>query len=87
MAHSFGGRALDWIDEKVYTNCYCQLNNDRIITRSMIGVEFTSCAIRGDIVEIGMETVKMGTTSMTIRCDVRNKHTEEKITKDEAIIF
>jgi|TARA_B110000240_G_C13477617_1_gene443818 acyl-CoA hydrolase len=53
----------------------------------MIGVEFTSCAIRGDIIEIGMETVKMETTSMTIRCDVRNKHTEEKITKDEAIIF
>lgn len=53
----------------------------------MIGVEFTSCAIRGDIIEIGMETVKMETTSMTIRCDVKNKHTEEKLQRTKLLFL
>ena len=44
-------------------------------------------AIRGDIIEIGMETVKIGTTSITIRCDVRNKRTEQVITSVEQIVF
>ena len=83
----FGGRVLDWIDEEAYIYCNCQLENDRIVTRSMSGIEFTSSAIRGDIIEIGMETVKIGKTSITIRCNVRNKRTEETITSVDAIVF
>jgi acyl-CoA thioesterase YciA len=83
----FGGRVLDWIDEEAYIYCSCQLNNDRVVTRSMSGVDFNSSAIRGDIIEIGMETIQFGKTSITIRCDVRNKRTEQSITSVDKIVF
>ena len=34
-----------------------------------------------------METVQTGKTSITIRCNVRNKRTEETITSADAIVF
>ena len=34
-----------------------------------------------------METVKFGTTSITVRCHVRNKRTEQVITSVEQIVF
>ena len=83
----FGGRVLDWIDEEAYIYCSCQLDNDRVVTRSMSNIDFLHSAIRGDIIEIGMETVNIGTTSITIRCDVRNKRTEQVITSVEQIVF
>ena len=33
----------------------------------MSGVDFISSAVRGDIIEIGMETIKFGKTSITIQ--------------------
>ena len=74
----FGGRVLDWIDEEAYIYCSCQLNNDRVVTRSMSNIDFKHSAIRGDIIEIGMETVSIGKTSIAIKCDVRNKRTEDR---------
>ena len=83
----FGGRVLDWIDEEAYIYCSTVLNNDRVVTRSMSGVDFNASAIRGDIIEIGMETVKLGRSSITVRCDVRNKRTEKSITSVNQIVF
>ena len=83
----FGGRVLDWIDEEAYIYCSCQLDNDRVVTRSMSKIDFLASAIRGDIIEIGMETVKLGHTSITIRCNVRNKRTEKIITSVDSIVF
>jgi|TARA_B110000444_G_scaffold252503_1_gene281929 acyl-CoA hydrolase len=83
----FGGRVLDWIDEEAYIYCSCQLNNDRVVTRSMSNIDFKHSAIRGDIIEIGMETVSIGKTSIAIKCDVRNKRTEETITSVDKIVF
>ena len=34
-----------------------------------------------------METVKLGATSITIRCNVRNKRTEQIITSVDEIVF
>ena len=34
-----------------------------------------------------METVKLGHTSITIRCNVRNKRTEKTITSVDSIVF
>jgi len=83
----FGGRVLDWIDEEAYIYCSCQLENDRVVTRSMSNIDFKHSAIRGDIIEIGMETVAMGHTSITIRCDVRNKRSGKTITSVDRIVF
>ena len=83
----FGGRVLDWIDEEAYIYCSCQLDNDRVVTRSMSNIDFLHSAVRGDIIEIGMETVKLGITSITIKCNVRNKRTEKTITSVDKIVF
>jgi acyl-CoA hydrolase len=53
----------------------------------MSNIDFHHSAIRGDIIEIGMETVELGTTSITIKCDVRNKRTEKTITSVDRIVF
>lgn len=83
----FGGRLLDWIDEEAYIFCSCQLNNDRIVTRSMSNIEFVSSAVRGDIVEIGMHVINFGRTSITISCEVRNKRTKTPLTTVDSITF
>jgi acyl-CoA hydrolase len=41
----------------------------------------------GDVVEIGMEMVAIGTTSITFKCEVRNKRTKESILKMDKIVF
>ena len=41
----------------------------------------------GDVIEFGLDLVKIGTTSITIACDVRNKKTKESIIKIDEIVF
>lgn len=83
----FGGRVLGWIDEEAYIFSCCQLGTDKLVTRSMSRVNFIASARRGDIIEIGMEIVKFGTTSITFRCEVRNMRTEKIITRVDEIVF
>ena len=86
----FGGRLLEWIDEAASIYCLSTLNTKlpkRLVTKSMSKVEFHSTSARGDIIEIGMETIKVGYTSITIKCNVRNKRTEKTITSVDEIVF
>ena len=41
----------------------------------------------GDVVEIGTETVRVGTTSITVRCAIRNKTTMKDIVVVDEIVF
>ena len=41
----------------------------------------------GDIIEIGLEVVKLGKTSITLRCVVQNKNTKNTIIIVEEIVF
>ena len=61
----FGGRLLEWIDEEAALYAIMQLDNPRVVTKSM----------SEDIIEIGREAVKFGHTSLTLRCKVRNTMT------------
>ena len=54
---------------KRHTLC-SQIDNDRVVTPSMSNIDFIASS-RGDIIEIGMEVVKLGKTSITV-LDVRN---------------
>ena len=53
----------------------------------MSEINFVSSAKTGDIVEIGCELVSVGTTSITICCEVRNKGTKQTIIKIDKIVF
>jgi acyl-CoA hydrolase len=83
----FGGTVLSWIDEESAIFVTCQLDKGNIVTKYMSEINFVSSAKLGDIIEIGMETVKFGTTSITVRCEVRNKFTKDTIIKIDKIIF
>ncbi|HEU0137626.1 MAG TPA: hotdog domain-containing protein [Flavobacterium sp.] len=75
----FGGRLLAWIDEEVALYSIIQLENTRVVTKYMSAINFRSSAIKGDIVEIGIESVKFGNTSISLKCEVRNIMTRETI--------
>ncbi len=83
----FGGRVLAWIDEEAALYSIIQLENKRIVTKYMSEINFMSTAIKGDIIEIGIEVVKFGKSSLTLNCEVRNKMTRETIVTVDNIIM
>ena len=83
----FGGRLLEWIDEEAALYTIIQLENQKIVTKFMSEINFKSSAKKGDIIEIGLEAVKFGRTSMTLACEGRNKMTRETIITIDSIIM
>jgi acyl-CoA hydrolase len=75
----FGGRLLAWIDEEAALYAVIQLENNKVVTKYMSEINFMSSAKTGDIIEIGIEVVKFGKTSLVLNCEVRNKMTRETI--------
>lgn len=53
----------------------------------MSEINFVNSAKLGEVIEIGMETVKFGTTSITVKCLVRNKFNKEPIISIDKIVF
>lgn len=83
----FGGRLLEWIDEECALYSIIQLENPKTVTKFISEINFQDSAREGDIVEIGIEVLKFGTTSITLRCEVRNKMTRNVIISIEKIIL
>ncbi len=75
----FGGRLLQWIDEEAALYAIIQLENNRVVTKYMSDINFVNSARQGDIVEIGLMPVHFGHTSLTLKCEVRNKMTHATI--------
>jgi acyl-CoA hydrolase len=83
----FGGQLLAWIDEEAALYTIIQLENSRVVTKYMSEINFMSSARKGDIVEIGVEVIRFGKSSITLKCEVRNKMTRETILTIENIIM
>jgi len=83
----FGGRLLEWIDEEAALYAVIQLENNKVVTKYMSEINFMSSAQSGDIVEIGIEVVKFGKSSLVLNCQVRNKMTHEVIITVENIVL
>ena len=83
----FGGRLLQWIDEEAALYTIIQLDNKRVVTKYMSDINFVSAAKQGDIIEIGIDVVKWGKTSITLSCKVRNKMTHQTIISLDQIIM
>lgn len=75
----FGGKLLAWIDEELALYTIIQLENTRVVTKYMSEINFQSSARQGDIIEIGIDVVKFGNTSLVLTCAVRNMMTREII--------
>ena len=83
----FGGRLLEWIDEEAALYSIIQVENQKTVTKYMSEIDFQSSAKQGDIVEIGIEVLKFGTASLTLKCEVRNKMTRKPIIKVDKIVM
>ena len=83
----FGGRLLEWIDEEAALYTIVQLENKHIVTKFMSEINFINAPVQGDIIEMGIEATKFGRTSITLRCEVRNKMTREDILTIEQIVM
>jgi acyl-CoA hydrolase len=83
----FGGRLLAWIDEEAALYTVVQLQNKKVVTKLISEINFINAPKMGDIIEIGLEVVKFGKTSITLRCEVRNKVTHEQILHIEKIVM
>ena len=83
----FGGRLMAWIDEECAIYCACQMNSGNIVTKYMSEMNFQAPAYQGDVIEIGVATVDIGTTSLTVTCVVRDKVTKREIITIDKIVF
>ncbi len=83
----FGGRALEWIDEEAFIFASCPPASPSLVTPLMSPVKFLASAGRGDIVEIGCEALRIGTSSITIKCHVRHMDGGKIITEVGEIVF
>lgn len=83
----FGGALLSWIDEEAGIYAACQMKTQRLVTKLISEVDFTSPAQCGDVIEFGLEVVEIGRTSITLACLVRNKATQRPIIHIKKIVF
>ena len=83
----FGGRALEWIDEEAALYTVIQLENSKIVTKYVSEINFMSSAKQGDIIEIGIDVVNFGKSSITLKCVARNTMTRETILTVDNIIM
>lgn len=83
----FGGRLLQWIDEEAVIYAIIQLENKHVVTKYVSEINFISAPHQGDIIEIGILATAFGRTSITLRCEVRNKMTREQILTIDKLIF
>lgn len=83
----FGGKLLAWIDEEAALYTVIQVENSKIVTKYISEINFMSSAKQGDIIEIGMEVVKFGHTSLVLKCEARNMMTRDTILTVDNIIM
>ena len=83
----FGGSLLKWIDEEATIYTILQLGNRRVVTKIISEINFVASAIEGDLIEMGLVATKFGTTSITMRAEVRNMITRKSILTVDHIVF
>lgn len=83
----FGGALLAWIDEEAYIFARCYLSHVSMVTRFMSEVSFVSAGMQGDIIEFGIKVTKLGRTSITLACQVRNMDSGNVIIEIDKIVL
>lgn len=83
----FGGSLLKWIDEEAAIYAIIQLENTKVVTKFISEINFVSSAKEGEIIELGMTATHFGNTSLTLKCEVRNKLTRKTILIIDKLVF
>ena len=83
----FGGSLLKWIDEEAAIYAIIQLDSQTVVTKLISEINFVSSARQGEIIELGLTASEFGRTSITLRCEVRNKITRKSILTIDRLVF
>jgi acyl-CoA hydrolase len=83
----FGGKCMQWIDEEAAIFAMCQLETKNVVTKLISEINFLAPGRIGDVIEFGMEVTHIGKTSLTFRCEVRNKDTKSTIVNIDKMVF
>lgn len=83
----FGGQLLSWIDEEAAIFAACQMRSQSIVTKIISEINFMTPARQGDVIEFGLELISAGMTSITVRCEVRNKVSLLPVVSIDKLIF
>ncbi|MDQ7987852.1 hotdog domain-containing protein [Pseudomonas sp. G34] len=83
----FGGSLLKWIDEEAAIYAIIQLGSQRVVTKLISEINFVASARQSDIIELGITASEFGRTSITLRCEVRNKITRKSILTIAKMVF
>ncbi|MCE9678056.1 acyl-CoA thioesterase [Shewanella sp. AS1] len=83
----FGGQLLSWIDEEAAIFAACQMKSQSIVTKLISEINFMTPARQGDVIEFGLELISAGISSITVRCEVRNKLSLLPVVTIDKMIF
>lgn len=83
----YGGRLLSWIDEDCFLYCIAQMQTSSIVMKYISPMDFLSPVREGDEIEIGVDTVKIGKASLTVRCLVRHRQSRKPIVSIDELVF
>ncbi len=83
----FGGKLLQWIDEEAGIYAMTRLGSNKVVTKYMSEIDFVSSANQGDVIEIGLIFKRIGRTSFTFGCEVRNLFSKHTIITIDEIVF
>lgn len=83
----FGGKLLKWIDEEAGIYAMTKLGSARVVTKFISEIDFVSSASQADVIEIGLQFISIGKTSITFGCVVRNIFSKRTIITIERIVF
>jgi len=83
----FGGQLLKWIDEEASIYTMCQLETNKIVTKLMSEINFMKPAHLNNIIEIGVDVISFGRTSITLKVVARIKDTKNEILKIDKMVF
>jgi acyl-CoA hydrolase len=83
----FAGRLLEWVNEQIGVATVVLLQNRKFAVRHISEINFMNPAHSGEVVEIGVEIVRTGNTSITFRAEAHNYSTGKAMLIIEKIIM
>jgi acyl-CoA thioesterase YciA len=82
-----GGQLLKWIDEEGGIHAALELQTGLIVTKFISEIEFKYPVLEGDVVEIGMQTLDVGKSSVTLACDVRSLQANRVVCSIDKMVY
>jgi len=82
-----GGQLLKWIDEEGGIHAALELETGLIVTKFISEIEFKYPVLEGDVVEIGMQTLDVGRSSVTLACDVRSLQANRVVCSIDKMVY